>query len=227
MNPTALLNIGWQRWRTHSILAVITVIGCYLAHLYAPYADLIYDLTYGCGYVAVILIAYSLLIGPYRLLWRKKNPVNINLRRDVGIWAGITGCIHVIAAIAMTTRGNIVYLFLRPKAEGIGYNLLLSPAGVSNNIGLVATIILVILLVLSNDYFLIKLKGKRWKFLQRFNYGLAVLAFIHTVLYQQLDNRSSTFVTFTYIFAIALLSIQLAGFFVSRTRRAKIRSPLQ
>jgi len=227
MSFISLLNIGWRRWRTHGILVVVTVIGCYLAHLYAPYADLLYDLTYGCGYVAVILIAYSLVIGPYKLLSQKKNPVNMNLRRDVGIWAGITGCIHVIAAIAMTTRGNIIYLFLRPKPEGIGYNLLLSPSGVSNNIGLVATIILVFLLVLSNDYFLIKLKGKRWKFLQRFNYGLAIFAFIHTVLYQRLDNRSQTFVTFTFIFAIALLCIQIAGFFLYRTRRAKIHSRIQ
>ncbi len=227
MSFISFLNIGWQRWRTHGLLAVVTLIGCYLAHLYALYADLTYDLTYGCGYVAVILIAYSLLIGPYKLLWRRKNPVNLNLRRDVGIWAGITGCIHVIAAIAMTTRGNLLYLFLRPKPEGVGYNLLLSPTGVSNNIGLVATIILVILLVLSNDYFLITLKGKRWKFLQRFNYGLAILAFIHTVLYQRLDNRSHTFVTVTFVFATALLGIQLAGFFLYRTRRAKIHSRLQ
>ena len=227
MNFISFFNIGWQRWRTHGILAAVTVIGCYLAHLYRPYADFFYDLTYGCGYVAVILIAYSLLIGPYKLLSQKKNPVNINLRRDVGIWAGITGCIHVIAAIVMTTRGNILYLFLRPKPEGIGYNLLLSGGGLSNNIGLMATIILVILLVLSNDYFLIKLKGKHWKFLQRFNYGLAILAFIHTVLYQRLDNRSRTFVTYTFIFAIALLCIQAAGFFLYRSRRAKIHSRLQ
>lgn len=227
MSFIAFLNIGWQRWRTHGLLAGVTLIGCYLAHLYAPYADRIYDLTYGCGYVAVILIAYSLLIDPYKLLSRRKNPVNLNLRRDVGIWAGITGCIHVIAAIAMTTRGNIVYLFLRPKPEGVGYNLLLSPTGVSNNIGLVATVILVILLILSNDYFLIKLKGKRWKFLQRFNYGLAILAFIHTVLYQRLDNRSQTFVTFTFILAVALLCIQGVGFILYRIRRAKIHSRLQ
>jgi sulfoxide reductase heme-binding subunit YedZ len=227
MKLISFFNIGRRRWRTHILLAGVTVIGCYLAHLYAPYADLTYDLTYGCGYVAVILIAYSLLIGPYKLLSQKKNPVNINLRRDVGIWAGITGCIHVVAAIAMSTRGNILYLFLRPKPEGPGYNLLLSPTGVSNNIGLAATVILVALLIISNNYFLIKFKGKRWKFLQRFNYGLAIFAFIHTVLYQRLDNRSRTFVTFTFIFAVALLGIQLAGFFLYRSRRTKIHSRLQ
>lgn len=227
MSLRVFLNIGWRRWRTHGILVVLTIIGCYLTHLYAPYADLTYDLTYGCGYAAVILIAYSLAIGPYKLLYQRKNPVNLDLRRDVGIWAGVTGCVHVVCAILMTTRGNIIFLFLRPKSAGLGYDLLLTPPGISNNIGLVATAVLISLLVLSNDYSLKKLKGKRWKFLQRFNYALAVLAFIHTVLYQWLDNRSRTFMIFTFGFAIALLCIQAAGFIIVHARRAKIRSTLQ
>ncbi len=227
MSLLVFLNIGWRRWRTHGILAVLTIIGCYLAHLYAPYADLTYDLTYGCGYATVILIGYSLAIGPYKLLYQRKNPVNLDLRRDVGIWAGITGCIHVVCAILMTTRENIIFLFLRPIPEGIGYNLLLTPAGISNNIGLVATVVLILLLVLSNDYALTKLKGKRWKFLQRFNYGLAILAFIHTVLYQWLDNRSRAFMIFTFAFAVILLCVQAAGFLVYSVRRTKTHSRLQ
>jgi sulfoxide reductase heme-binding subunit YedZ len=227
MSLLVFLNIGWRRWRTHGILTVLTIISCYLVHLYAPYADLTYDLTYGCGYAAVILIAYSLAIGPYKLLRQRKNPVNLDLRRDVGIWAGITGCIHVVCAILMATRGNIIFLFLRPKPEGSGYDLLLTPAGIGNNIGLFATVVLILLLVLSNDYSLKKLKGRRWKFLQRFNYGLAVLAFIHTVLYQWLDNRSRAFMIFTFVFAIALFCIQAAGFIIYRTCRTKMLSTLQ
>src|SRR6185369_8329908 len=125
------------------------------------------------------------LIGPYQLLYQRRNPVNLSLRRDVGIWAGITGCIHVVCVLLTSTRSNIVYLFLRPKVQGPGYDLLLTPQGISNNVGLVATFILIVLLVLSNDISLRYFRGKRWKLLQRFNYGLVVLAFIHTVLYQR------------------------------------------
>jgi sulfoxide reductase heme-binding subunit YedZ len=171
----------------------------------------------------------SLLIGPYKLLYRRRNPVNLNLRRDIGIWAGINGLVHVAAVFLARTRGDIVYLFLRPKPQGIGYDLSLSPQGISNNLGLVATFILILLLVLSNNITLKYFKGKRWKFLQRFNYGLIVLAFIHTVLYQRFGNRAHIFVIITLVSAVAVLIAQAIGFFLHnhKTRRRKIHSCVQ
>jgi DMSO/TMAO reductase YedYZ heme-binding membrane subunit len=214
MGLISFFNIGWQRWRDHGVLALFTLVGCEIIHLYSPYADLNYILTLACGYVSLILIVFSLLIGPYKLLYRRKNPVNLNFRRDVGIWAAINGCIHVAAVLLTRTRGDVVYLFLHPKAQGVGYDLLMSPQGISNNLGLVATFILILLLVLSNDITLKYFKGKRWKFLQRFNYGLVVLAFIHTVLYQRFGNRAHAFVVLTLVLAVAVLVIQAAGFFL-------------
>lgn len=223
MSLLSHLDIGWQRWRTHLALFTLTVIACYLIHLYAPYADLVYMLTLGCGYLSLILIVFSLLIGPYKLLYQRRNPVNLNFRRDIGIWAGITGCIHVVAAIAGQTRGNILYLFLRPKPQGVGYDLLLSPSGISNNIGLLATFILVVLLVISNDISLRYFKGKRWKFLQRFNYLLAVLVFIHTVLYEQFSNRERPFIFLTLMLITALLLVQAAGIWLYSAQQTKRR----
>jgi hypothetical protein len=65
--------------------------------------------------------------------------------------------------------------------------------------------------------------------LQRFNYGLVVLAFIHTVLYQTFSNRARAFVVLTFVLAVAVLVIQAAGFFFYNynTRRAKIHSRVQ
>lgn len=227
MQLLAFLNIGWRRWRTHAVLAALTIIACWIIHLYAPYADLVYMLTLGCGYVSLILIVFSLLIGPYKLLFQRRNPVNLSFRRDVGIWAGITGCIHVIFAIAGRTRGNILYLFLRPKSQGAGYDLLLSPSGISNNIGLIATFVLVMLLVMSNDISLRYFKGKRWKFLQRFNYLLAVLVFIHTVLYEQFSNRERPFIILTILLIIVLLAVQSAGIWLYKNQHTKRRSGIQ
>lgn len=233
MGLIAFFNIGWQRWRTHGLLALFTVIGCYLIHLYSPYADLNYILTLACGYLSLILIVVSLLIGPYKLLFQRRNPVNLDLRRDVGIWAGINGVVHVLAVFQARIGGDIIFLFLRPKAQGIGYDLLISPQGISNNIGFVATFILVLLLVLSNDISLKYFKGKRWKLLQRFNYGLVVLAFIHTVLYQRFGNRARIFVVITLTLAVAVLVVQAIGFYLynrNATRnahRAKNHSHVQ
>src|SRR5690242_4934339 len=90
-----MLRIGRQRWLTHIGLAGLSAAGAYAGHLYAPYADANYVLTIGFGYTAIILIAVSLIIGPFKLLSQRRNPVNIDLRRDVGIWSAITGCLHV------------------------------------------------------------------------------------------------------------------------------------
>ena len=200
---------------------------CYLIHLYSPYADLNYILTLACGYAGFILIVFSLLIGPYKLLCQRRNPVNLNLRRDVGIWAGINGCIHVLCVLLARTRSNLIYLFLRPKLQGVGYDLLLSPQGMSNNLGLLATFILILLLVLSNDIALKTFKGKHWKRLQRFNYGLVILAFIHTILYQRFSNRARAFVILTLVLAVAVLVMQIAGLFLYAARRAKTHSGIQ
>ena len=227
MGFISFFNIGWRRWRDHGLLGLFTLLGCEIIHLYSPYADTNYILTLACGYVSLIFIVFSLLIGPYKLLFQRRNPVNLNLRRDVGIWAGINGVIHVACVLLARTRGDIVYLFLRPKVQGPGYDLLLTPQGISNNLGLVATFILILLLVLSNNISLKYFKGKRWKFLQRFNYGLVVLAFIHTILYQRFSNRARTFVVLTLVLAVATLVIQAAGFFLYNAHRVKTHSRVQ
>ncbi len=213
----SIFAIGLRRWLTHAGLALLAFGGVYLTHLYAPHADLTYDLTIGCGYVALILVALSLLIGPYKLLFQRRNPVNLDFRRDVGIWAGITGCIHVICGFQIHMNGNVVYYFL-DYIPHRGYRFLTNLFGISNDIGLIATIILVILLVLSNDISLRHYKGKKWKFLQRFNYLLALLVLAHTFAYQTVSQRERPFIIGTIIIAVVTLAAQSAGFLLYRTR---------
>lgn len=217
------LDIGWRRWLTHSVLAALTAVGCYLAHLYAPRAYLPYTLTIGCGYLSLVFIVISLAIGPLKLLAQRgrlqpRNPVNINLRRDVGIWAAITGVVHVIFGLQLRANGEILLYFFEPAPNG-GYGpLLTSRFGISNHIGLIATVVLIVLLVLSNDVSLRKLKGKRWKWVQRWNYGLAALAFIHTFLYQDISQRERPFVLATLLLAMVTLAVQAVGFEFYRSR---------
>lgn len=213
----SLLNIGLRRWLNHLGLALITLAGCYAAYRYAPFADLNYTLTIGCGYLALVLVVLTLVIGPVKLLWQRKNPVNLDLRRDVGIWAGITGCIHVFCGFREHMGGNIALYFLDPTPNG--YRPLLNRFGISNDIGLIGVLILIVLLVLSNDISLKRLKGKRWKFLQRFNYLLAALIFIHTFLYQMISRREHPFMDVTLLLGLATLAIQTAGFMAYQTRQ--------
>lgn len=197
---------------THLVLAVFTGAGCYIAFLLKPDARLIQLLALGFGYISLILIFITLLIGPWTILRQRRKPLNTNLRRDVGIWAAISGILHVVFGFQVHMKGKILLYFLKPDGEG--YKPLLNLFGVSNYIGAIGTLILVLLLSLSNDFSLRWLKGRRWKFLQRFNYLLFVLALTHTLGYQIVAKRESIMMFIVIGLTILVLAIQNLGFFL-------------
>ncbi len=202
--------LSFKRLLTHISLAIFTVAGCYLAFLYTRRGDLTYTLTIGFGYISLVLLVISLVIGPLKLFWQRRNPVNLYLRRDVGIWSGITGCLHVVAALLDHRGGNFLEYFFRFTADG-GITPLLNRSGIANYIGLIATILLVLLLVTSADFMLRRLKGRRWKSLQRLNYVLFALVIFHTLIYQQVSRREQLFVEATTILIIVVLVAQIVG----------------
>jgi len=208
-----IAGFGKARLLTHFTLALFTVVGCYLAFLYTRRGDLTYTLTIGFGYICLALLVISLIIGPLKLLRQRRNPVNVYLRRDVGIWSGITGCLHVIAALLDHRGGQILEYFFRFTADG-GIMPLLNRSGIANYIGLAATILIVLLLVTSTDFSLRRLKGKRWKALQRLNYVLFALVVFHTLIYQQVSRRERLFVEATTILIIVVLIAQIVGVYL-------------
>lgn len=210
-----LSGFGLQRAITHVALALFTVLGVYVTTRYAPRAEAAFVFVLAFGYVCLLLLAAVLLIGPINLLRQRFNPVNIDLRRDLGIWAGITGCLHVIFALIENGRGNILHFFFRPNGLP-----LLNLSGISNYTGAVATVLLVLLLALSNTFSLRKLKGKRWKRLQRLNYWLTGLTFFHVFGYQMISGREQAFPAATAIAVVFILFIQLVGVAVYQKRKA-------
>lgn len=215
-----IAGFGQSRIFTHAALVLFSAVGCYLTHLYVPRAEANYVFTIGFGYVSLFLIALTLAIGPLMLLRQRRNPVNIHLRRDAGIWGGITGCLHVIFGLQIRNGGDIAAYFFRYTENG--YEVLLNAFGTANYIGLVATVILVLLLATSNDLSLRQLKGRRWKSLQRLNYALVVLAILHTLVYQMVSSREQPFVDLVAALAMALLIIQILG--VRRYQSQSLRS---
>jgi len=102
--------------------------------------------------------------------------------------------------------------FLKP--DGKGYKPLLNLFGASNYIGAIATVILFLLLALSNDLSLRRLKGRRWKFLQRFNYMLSILALIHAVGYQVVAKREKVMMFLVLALSILVLFMQGLGLYL-------------
>ena len=199
---------------------VATLLACILAYWLAP--DFrhrpVRILTIGLGYAALVYLALTLLIGPWQLIVqaRKRSPVNSYLRRDIGIWTAIAGILHVFFGIQVHLIGRPWLYFLEEGASG--FRVRLNLFGVSNYVGLFATLVLLLLLLISNDLALRKLKGRWWKFLQRFNYALFLLVVAHTFGYQLVAERSIFLVSSTIGLVMLVLALQTVGFYLYRTR---------
>lgn len=169
------------------------------------------------GYLALFYLVVTLLIGPIQLFRKKqkRNPVNINLRRDIGIWTALIGIVHVISGFQVHLQGQILLYFFYDTADYLPrFNLF----GTSNYLGLLATVVLLTLLVLSNDLTLRRLKARRWKNLQRLNYGLIILVVAHTIGYESLVNQGFRVQSFTLVLILLVLAFQVFGYFLTRER---------
>ena len=174
------------------------------------------------GYVALGLLALTLVIGPANFLLRRQNPVSNYLRRDVGIWTTIFSIIHVIAGLQVHGRGRIssfLDYFITPEG-----GLRLNSFGLGNWTGLVALLIAIVLLVLSNDASLRKFKAKPWKWLQRFNYALFGFVILHAFFYGALLRVTSPFTLLLGLSVAVVIVGQAVGIALWRRRYAAQQS---
>ena len=156
------------------------------------------------GYIAIALIALTLLLGPVNLLLGRRLPVSNYLRRDVGIWAAIISVAHVAFGLLVKHGdGQILGYFLAANDRS---RILTNSFGLANWAGLGAAVMIVGLATISHDRALRKFKSKRWKRLQRWNYALAVLAAVHAVLYGALWRLSSPY-TVTLLASVVLVAV--------------------
>jgi len=179
-----------------------------------PSLETIERFSFASAYPALVLVSLSLLIGPLKVIAGERVPVTMDFRRDIGIWAGMTGVFHAIVGQFVHLRGRpwLYYVYGNWRNEHF-VPLRYDPFGLANHAGLSAALILLLLLCLSNDASLRKLRTRGWKKLQRWNYACFALIAVHTLLYQlAIERQTLPFVT-TAIIAIALTAlIQWQGY---------------
>jgi len=175
----------------------------------SPY--ILVRLSMASAYSGLGLLGLTLATGPWNVLRRRPNPVSTDLRRDVGIWAGILSLLHVVVGLQVHMGGNMWQYFFYPPAPK---RLLVrfDAFGLANYSGLFMALILVILLALSNDRSLLWLGVRRWKTVHRSAYVAFVLVVVHGALYQVMEKRGMRFVVLFVALAIAVTTFQLAGF---------------
>ncbi|MHB8503211.1 MAG: hypothetical protein ACYDCG_17200 [Candidatus Acidiferrales bacterium] len=182
-------------------------------HLF-PKRDLISRLSIGTAYPALFLTAAALLLGPFNVLWRKPNPVSFDLRRDLGIWAGISALAHTAFGLNVHLRGKMWLYFVDTR-----HHLRRDAFGFGNYTGVLAALVFLLLLALSNDVSLRTLGVGRWKSLQRWAYAALVLTAAHAIAYQRVEQRILPFQLVLYILLVIVLALQIAAALKSRQNR--------
>lgn len=163
------------------------------------------------AYASLIIFLAAMLIGPINILLSRPNPLSSYLRRDLGIWSAILALIHTIVGLQVHLSGQFWLYFLYPDDQAhivpVRYDLF----GLSNHLGLICSILMLLLLLLSNNYSIRKLGHKKWKRWQRSTYLLAFALPLHGYIYQFLENRIGPFtIILSVIFALGII-IQVAS----------------
>jgi sulfoxide reductase heme-binding subunit YedZ len=213
-----------QRLLKHHLpLFALSVLSVGAIYVTRPYTNVVARLSYATAYPALVLLAVTLMIGPWRLLRKKRNPVSDDLRRDLGIWTGLIGVLHSVSGQFVHLSGRPWLYYIYPPHPHHAFPLRHDLFGFANYTGLFGTLILLALLATSNDYFLRRLGTPQWKKLQRWNYALFALVAAHSFGYH-VQNQKPTFVTVFFVSVALTLALQAIGFRTARS--AAQRSPL-
>jgi len=170
-------------WRHHLPLALLSAATIGVLYVTRPYPDVITRLSFSTAWPALVLLTVTLLIGPWRSLRGRPPTLSVDLRRDIGIWGGIVGVAHAIIGQCVHLRGRPWLYYVYEKTQEHLVPLRHDMFGFSNDTGLVAGLMLLALLVTSNDASLRKMGQPGWKSLQRWNYVCFGLTVLHTFGY--------------------------------------------
>ncbi len=170
-------------WQHHLPLAALTVAMTWLLYVTRPYPDVITRLSFSTAWPALVLLAVTLIIGPWRTLQGKAPVLSQDLRRDIGIWGGSLGVIHAVIGNCEHLRGRPWLYYVYEKTQEHLIPIRHDLFGFSNYTGLFAGLLLLLLLATSNDASLRKYGNPGWKSLQRWNYACFALTALHTFGY--------------------------------------------
>lgn len=168
------------------------------------------------AYCSLLFLCATLLLGPWHILRHQPNSVSFDLRRDIGIWAGLLAILHTGIGLTVHLRGRMwMYFFKRLHPLKLQTSLF----GSANYIGLLSALLFLMLVIISNDLSLRALGLQRWKSLQRWTYVAVALAVVHGVLFQLVEKRHLPWVLFFAALAAFILIAQLTGVIYARSGR--------
>lgn len=202
--------LKYRRLKHYLPITSVLIMTGIILHFIWPKKDLITLITDVSGYVAIVLLSISLIIGAFNVLMKRKNAVSSYFRRDIGISGGILAVIHSITGLFVHMRGNMWQYF--SVQTDTGFKIRLDDFGIANYTGILSALLIVVLLVTSSDYFISKLQVKKWKNIQRLSYPMFILAIIHVIYYRL--NNSGLLYSFYLPMVASVLVFQVSGFII-------------
>jgi methionine sulfoxide reductase heme-binding subunit len=181
--------------------------------------DVISRLSIATAYPALFLTAAAVSAGPWRVLRGQMNPVSFDLRRDLGIWAGIMALLHTGMGLNVHLRGRPWLYFVDQH-----YRVRSDLFGIGNHTGLLAALLFLFLLAISNDLSLRRLGARKWKSLQRWTYMAVALTLTHAAAYQLVEERRAAYDALLWATLSTSAVLQVAGW--RRTKQKEIRGAL-
>jgi sulfoxide reductase heme-binding subunit YedZ len=211
--------------RHHLVFGAASIVLIAAIAIGLPSGRAVWRLSMATAYTGLVLLALTLILGPLNVLRNRRNPVSTDLRRDIGIWAAIVGLAHVVAGSQVHLAGK-AWRYVLERSGGTGpWVPRVDLFGFANDTGLLAALVLVLLVALSNDRALRVLGRRRWKALQRSNYVLFGLVAVHGLAYQRSEIRAGAYLFILCAVAFGVIALQVAGFTRRRARGTRVPSP--
>lgn len=201
-----------RMWIHHLPLGALSAATVFLLYVTRPYKDVLTRLSFSTAYPALVLVAFTLLIGPWNMLRQKRMPISSDWRRDVGIWAAILAIVHTAVGQNVHLRGRPWLYYIYAHKDRHVLPLRHDLFGFANYTGLISALVLVLLLATSNDYSLRALGTPRWKQMQRWNYYAFALVAVHALGYQTIEKQHRPFVALVVVSILVTVVLQAIGF---------------
>ncbi len=203
---------GWL-WRTLRHIAFFALGSAIIQLVFeiGSHDDATDLMSMGAAYAGLFFLVAALMEGPWRVLTNRETPLSSYLRRDLGIWAGVFGLLHVYVGFLVYFDTQFVPYFFHISEGGDIAGVRLDLFGLANYVGLMATLIVIALLTVSNDWSIRKLKAVKWKKIQRWSYAAGVLTVAHGFLYQAYEGRIALYVGILIVATLLPLSLQFLG----------------
>lgn len=181
--------------------------------LSSPQIDLWEGLSIASAWLSMVALCAAMLIGPIRHAAAKPVPLNIYLRRDLGIWSAGLAFVHFYAGTVVSMDPVYIQVFVSNAELAPGPEVRDQLFVWGSIAGTVVAILFLLLLAISSDRAIRWLGPVRWKKVQRCIHPVLWLTVLHGIAFQILEAR---FVPLVLLVGLALL----VYFYRFKSRRA-------